>query len=415
MIPVTDYAGMVRAAQEEDPVVRAGFGDILRRLIPPRATIKAPKGQLPAAERALPDPNAKFPVYAEEYPAPGPPVERFKKSGEPYPGRAPTEESQAFIDERTRIMKEMKQGYTPYYDPSQRYYVDPKNYPLAFNTLDVIPKRADTVERHLETIGAKETLANLRAAFKRGMKLGDTQHWYAVGQLEADFVKELGEQAGRDAFKQRFATSMAATTTGLDPTANLLMASYLNFQRMKGRPYPTGTPEIPYPVRGGTYGMMPNVEMHQRIFDAGGHPALGLGNPKRYDFSGNFMGHTGPITIDEQMVKGMIPKYGAEPPSNTYGLIENVVGREAKRQGVPGSSYQGVTWAGFKDEPGKPMIAHINDAIERTHRLTGMPRDEIVRRALIRGEIPLYGAAGAAALPVIPEVVDALGNQDPNR
>lgn len=30
------------------------------------------------------------------------------------------------------------------------------------------------------------------------------------------------------------------------------------------------------------------------------------------------------------------------------------------------------------------------NAIERTHRLTGMPREDIVRRGLVRGEIPLY-------------------------
>ena len=35
---------------------------------------------------------------------------------------------------------------------------------------------------------------------------------------------------------------------------------------------------------------------------------------------------------------------------------------------------------------------------ERTHRLTGMPREEIVRRGLIRSEIPLYGTAGLAPL-----------------
>jgi hypothetical protein len=47
---------------------------------------------------------------------------------------------------------------------------------------------------------------------------------------------------------------------------------------------------------------------------------------------------------------------------------------------------------------GKPMISHINDAIERTHRLTGMPREEIVRRGLIRKEIPMYGLGGATAM-----------------
>jgi hypothetical protein len=37
------------------------------------------------------------------------------------------------------------------------------------------------------------------------------------------------------------------------------------------------------------------------------------------------------------------------------------------------------------------MINHINRSIETTHRLTGMPRDEVVRRGLIRKEIPMYG------------------------
>jgi hypothetical protein len=43
------------------------------------------------------------------------------------------------------------------------------------------------------------------------------------------------------------------------------------------------------------------------------------------------------------------------------------------------------------------MIHHVTEAIEGMHRLTGMPRDEIVRRALIRCEIPIYGTAGLAA------------------
>jgi hypothetical protein len=44
------------------------------------------------------------------------------------------------------------------------------------------------------------------------------------------------------------------------------------------------------------------------------------------------------------------------------------------------------------------MINHINRSIETTHRLTGMPRDEIVRRGLIRKEIPMYGIAGAVPI-----------------
>jgi hypothetical protein len=46
------------------------------------------------------------------------------------------------------------------------------------------------------------------------------------------------------------------------------------------------------------------------------------------------------------------------------------------------------------------MISHINDAIERTHRLTGMSREEILRRGIIRKEIPIYGIT--APIPQLP-------------
>jgi hypothetical protein len=36
------------------------------------------------------------------------------------------------------------------------------------------------------------------------------------------------------------------------------------------------------------------------------------------------------------------------------------------------------------------MIRHVSDAIERTHRLTGMPEDEIVRRGLILKDDQAY-------------------------
>jgi hypothetical protein len=45
------------------------------------------------------------------------------------------------------------------------------------------------------------------------------------------------------------------------------------------------------------------------------------------------------------------------------------------------------------------MISHVNDAIERTHRLTGMPRDEVFRRGVIRKEIPMYGLV--AGVPIM--------------
>ena len=44
------------------------------------------------------------------------------------------------------------------------------------------------------------------------------------------------------------------------------------------------------------------------------------------------------------------------------------------------------------------MIQHVNDMIERTHRLTGIPREEVVRRGLIKKEIPMYTIGGGAVM-----------------
>jgi hypothetical protein len=52
---------------------------------------------------------------------------------------------------------------------------------------------------------------------------------------------------------------------------------------------------------------------------------------------------------------------------------------------------------------GQPFIQTVNESIERTHRLTGMPRDEIVRRGIIKGEIPIYGLAGGLGMGAIAE------------
>jgi hypothetical protein len=81
-----------------------------------------------------------------------------------------------------------------------------------------------------------------------------------------------------------------------------------------------------------------------------------------------------------------------------FGLLEKQLHIEAARKKIQPGNFQDVAWAGFKNEAGRPMITEINEAIERTHRLTGMPRSEIVRRGLVRKEIPLYGTAGAAVM-----------------
>jgi hypothetical protein len=349
-------------------------------------------------ERAVGATDALFPQYAERYPEVGPPELAFdKKKKKEYLAKKLTPEAEAFKKERDRIVEDMEtHGYRPYYDPAKRFNVDPKNYPVNVDTLGIVPKKQATIDKDLQTIGAEETRKRLQDAYKRGQELGNANDWYAMGQMEADFIKELGAEKGRAAFRERLATSMGATTGGADPTSNLIMSQYGNYLRTNNLPYPEAAYEMPFPV-GGRY-VTGNMQMHKRIFDDGGFKSYDEQNPKRHNFGANFMGHSDRATMDEQMTELMTPGIGMPPPGK-YGLYEGTLHEEAGKVGVPPMNFQDVAWAGAKNEPGKPFISHVNDAIERTHRLTGMPRDEIMRRGFMLGQIPIYGMGGMAIAP----------------
>jgi hypothetical protein len=346
---------------------------------------------------------AKFPQYAESYPPNAPPTPTLDPvKGTEYLKKTMSPEGEAFQAERQRISNDMAQsGYTPYYDPAQRFPVDPTNYPPNIDTATILPAKQTTIDTHMANIGSEDARARLQAAYQRGSEMPNTANWYDLGQLEQDFVKQLGPEAGRKAFQDRIATSMAATTGGADPTSNYLMSAYGNYLRNQGLPYPTGAYDMPFPI-GGRYAST-NMAMHQRIFDQGGFDALGAANPKRADFAQAFTGNPNAMTMDEQMVSGMTPGVQV-PPANTYGLYTGVGREEAAKLGLPPQNFQDVAWAGFKNmknpnyTSGQPFIDVINDSIERTHRLTGMPRDEIVRRGVIGGQIPMYGLLGAVGV-----------------
>src|SRR5262245_30876319 len=347
-------------------------------------------------------PGARFPQYATEYPPVGPPVPKLKDKpkfeGETYPAKQLTPEAKLFEKERSRIMKDMERtGYTPYFDPAARFDVDPKYYPQNVNTLDVVPKKPEVLQKHLDAIGADETRKRLQDAYAKGVELGGTgprlttQDWYMMGQLEQELVRTMGAKAGREAFRERFATPMAATTGGMDPRSNLLAAGYYNFLGSRGERWPVAN-QWPYPV-GARYGEQLSG-VAQKIADEGGFQALDLGHPKRHNFASNFMGHRKPGTMDEQMTMGM---QGKRVP-DWYGVNERVVAEEAAKIGVDPRKFQETSWHGVKGIGGTPMIAEVNAAIERTHRLTGMPRSEIVRRAWGVGDIPLYGVPAALTM-----------------
>jgi len=398
-LPVRSPLGSLAQTDMRGGTLFAGGG---RRTPRPTYTIEAaPPAVNPRATIGgnQPPPEAAFPQYAEQYPPVGPPAPAYDKiKKKDYLEKMPTPEAEAFIKARKKIEADMaKNGYVPMFDPAQRFHVDPSNYPPNVDTQDIVPAKQETIDKHMENIGSEESRERLRAAYQRGTELPNTDRWYAMGQLEKAFIDELGPEEGRKAFQNRIGTAMAATTGGADPKSNWLMAAYGNYLRANNLPLPEASHQYPVPI-GGRYAAG-NMEMFDKVFNQGGFAGLGAGNPKRHNFSQNFTGNQAVPTMDEQMTSGMTPGINM-PPKGQYGLYQAVLADEAARLGVTPQEYQAIAWSGFKNQKdpkytrGKPFIETVNESIERTSRLTGMAPEEVLKRGVIRGEIPLYALMG---------------------
>jgi len=287
---------------------------------------------------------------------------------------------------RKAAQKEIDTGnYQPHFDINQRYYADPKHYPTAgYTQTDIVPKKAETVAKYEALANDPESLARLRGAFEKAKDRPAAKDWYAMGQLEDAFIKELGPEEGRRQFKARFADAMAATTGGADPNSNLMMAAYTNYRKELGREIPTKAADLPFPI-GGRF-VSGNMEQAKKLAELGEIPVT---NPKRHNFSANFLGHRDVSTLDEQMSQLWDPKM-MSPPPNAYGIYQAALAKEAEKAGVNPVNFQDIAWAGAKDYPGKPMMQEINEMLARTHKITGEPQEEILK-GFIRGNKPMYG------------------------
>lgn len=343
---------------------------------------------------------APFPQYAEAYPPVPPPTTGFDAAkGKEYLAKGESPETAAFMKERAAAQKDIAAGnYTPYFPVDERYDADPSNYQAAGNTLtDTLPKKQATIDKHTAAIDTPEARQRLNDAYDAGIASGGHDRWYQMGQLEKEFTDELGPEAGRAAFKARFADAMAATTGGADPTSNLLMASYGNNLAATGTAIPDAAYKMPVPI-GGRY-VTGNMAQYGGLLDRGEIPVT---NEKRHNFSRNFLGDTDPATIDEQMT-GIITPGKAAPAGGQYGIYENLLNQVAAERGVDPRDFQDVAWGGKKSMDtggkyvGKPMIQHVNEAIERTSRLTGLSPRDVVRRGIVRGDIPVYGLGALSA------------------
>jgi hypothetical protein len=331
---------------------------------------------------------------SQQYPDVIPPVLAIDaKTGKEFLQKQLSPEALEVQKARKAAQKQIDAGnYQPFFDVEKRFYVDPSYYPTAgYTATDIVPKKADTIAKYEALANDPEALARLRGAFEKAKDRPAAKDWYAMGQLEEAFIKELGPVEGRKQFKARFADAMAATTGGADPNSNLMMAAFTNYQKGLGQEIPTKAADLPFPI-GGRF-VSGNMEQAKKLAEMGEIPVT---NPKRHNFSANFLGHRDVSTLDEQMSQLWDPKM-MSPPPNAYGIYQQALAKEAQKVGVQPANFQDIAWAGAKDYPGKPMMQEINEMIERTHSITGEPKEEILK-GFIRGNKPMYGVGAVGGL-----------------
>ena len=336
-----------------------------------------------------------------QYPDRLPPVLAFdKQKQKEYLAKQLSPEAKLVQKESKAAQKDIDKGnYTPYFDVSKRFFADPTKYNLQGETLtQALPAKAETIAKYKAMYDTPKSREKLSKAYEAGKLDPNAENWYAMGQLEEEYIKRLGAEKGRLRFKDDFADAMAATTGGADPTSNFLMGSYGNYLREQGTAIPKNAYDLPYPI-GGRFASG-NMAMYDKVINKG----AGLSakdTPKRFDFSGNFLGDMSKATIDEQMMTGIYPGLKA-PAGDSYGVAEQVVNDLAAKYGVKPGNFQDVTWKGLKGVPGMPMIEHINQSIERTARITKQTPEEVLD-AFIRKRAPMYSAAPFGLLGLTPE------------
>jgi hypothetical protein len=372
------------------------------------------------SEEIVRAPSAPMAEFAERYPETAPPVEKYDPlTGKWYPAKQYSEGELRFKPVRDAVREEVKTGnFPPTFDPAERHPATSDNSHI-LDTQEIRMARPATQEKYEAMARSAEAEERIMNAFWRGQlqRNGGAIHWSDIGQVEKLFIKEYGPDLGPREFRQ-FAESIAATTAGATPEANFLMAHFARYMKARGAKIPIEGYNIPHPV-GSQYVGRNMAQFQKMVVDGHG---ITTDNPKPYNFLYDLLGRfssperrgiaaKGAPTLDGPLIDRRISRLFhpdmTSPPPGSYGHFQSALVDLARRQGVHPQEFRDLVWAGADPHHStKPLIQIINEAIERTHRITGMARDEIVRRGLIRAEIPLYGLGGILAAPPF------LGNDD---
>jgi hypothetical protein len=285
-----------------------------------------------------------------------------------------------------------------------------------------------------------------------GREMGGA-NWYNTEPLRLEFTRELGEDAGNQAFR-KYMDYVAATSPRSDVGTNVRNASYYYQRDVGGLGVPVVGDKNPQP-----YGHMAQ-RLHQmnaqRVESQGWDP---LNNPKPASFVENLVGNQQPVTVDthafrlpaivaedprfletayqtakdapKQNIQAAVksgeiampdaatkPAYWqAMPKDNEYAAMERYYQGLGKELGLTPAQTQASAWVGGGNLTGlasdetKPFLGFFEDRVNKTAQARGMEPREVLQR-FIRGQMPLLGIGAAAGAPAAVEAARALANQD---
>ena len=342
------------------------------------------------------DPLEPLAWAGERYPEAGDSVQRWEPAkNDFFTSKRRTAEEEAIMARRAAAQKEIDAGnYDPYFKVEDRYDAPREVFEDTWQdtTKHAIPKKQATIDEVRKVANDPEALKRLHEGYLAGEPDVMSHDWYPMGQLYDEYVKVYGPERAPQEFRDGFSKAMAVTTAGQKPEPNYLMAHMGNFLRKRGERFPDSSVDISSPV-GGQYTSGNARGYNENIIDAPGTPVDAVTNPKGADFSQAFEGNPDAFTTDKRMSSA----WGLNAPSKShYGLFSEAGRETARAHGKEPRNYQGVGWVGLDEkDTGKPAIEYLNESIERTRRVTGLPVEDVVE-GMVKHNRPMYGVAAAA-------------------
>jgi hypothetical protein len=243
---------------------------------------------------------------------------------------------------------------------------------------------------------APENLDRLREMIKRGVdEGGDT--WYHLQGLKDAWIRELGPEAGEQAF-DRFAAHIAATSPRSNVPTNLKRAGFLQHRYLN-----EAGVDVPLEAFPPGYGHMAHSTAHGPMLadiDAGLPIGTGITRPKATSFYENVRGNYQPLTADGHHNLAVTGRSGS-PTDAQYPHLERRAAELGEEFGLAPAETQSAMWVGAKDLTGvhdaRGLPEGMNQRIARTAEHFNISEEEALQ-GFLRGDHYLRSNAAVGGM-----------------